>query len=150
MRPVKPDDLPALLALIADHADYERAAPVPPGLGDRLAPALFTDPPRLRCLVADDAGTLVGYATWTRDFATWTGRHYSHLDCLYLADRHRGRGLGRQLLDAVVAACGDDEIQWQTPAWNTDAQRFYQRLGARPAEKVRYTLNPSGPVHGTG
>ncbi|GAA1359564.1 GNAT family N-acetyltransferase [Catellatospora chokoriensis] len=140
LRSVRPDDLPALLALIADHAAYERAAPVPPDLGERLAPALFTDPPRLRCLVADDAGTLVGYATWTRDFATWTGRHYTHLDCLYLADTHRGRGLGRGLLDAVIAEAGDDEIQWQTPVWNTDAQRFYERFGAHPAPKVRYTL----------
>lgn len=140
VRPARPQDLPALLALIADHAAYERAAPPPPGVAERLAPALFADPPRLRCLVADDAGTLVGYATWTRDFATWTGRHYTHLDCLYLDDRHRGRGLGRQLIDAVAAAAGDDEIQWQTPVWNTDAQRFYERLGARPAEKIRYTL----------
>jgi hypothetical protein len=45
-----------------------------------------------------------------------------------------------------VAACGDDEIQWQTPTWNTDARRFYERLGARPAEKIRYTL-PAGTAH---
>ncbi|MEU7820764.1 GNAT family N-acetyltransferase [Catellatospora sp. NPDC049133] len=142
VRPVRPGDLPALLALIADHAAYERAAPPPSDLAERLAPALFADPPRLRCLVADDAGTLVGYATWTRDLATWTGRHYTHLDCLYLDDRHRGRGLGRQLIDAVVEAAQGDEIQWQTPVWNTDARRFYERLGARPAEKIRYTLQP--------
>ncbi|MEV0460088.1 GNAT family N-acetyltransferase [Catellatospora methionotrophica] len=140
IRPVRPGDLPELLALIADHASYERAAPPPPGLGERLTPALFADPPKLRCLVADDAGTLAGYATWTRDFATWTGRPYTHLDCLYLAATHRGQGLGTRLLDAVRAATGADDLQWQTPAWNTDAQRFYERQGAHPAPKIRYTL----------
>lgn len=146
IRPAVPADLPALLSLIAEHAAYERAAAPPADLGERLAPALFGDPPRLNCLVAaehDTAaghGALAGYATWTRDFATWTGRAYTHLDCLYLVAGRRGQGLGARLLDAVRAATGEAETQWQTPAWNTDAQRFYLRTGAIAADKVRFTL----------
>ncbi|MGW1911840.1 N-acetyltransferase family protein [Streptomyces sp. NPDC002076] len=45
--------------------------------------------------------------------------------------------------DAVVAEArrlGLAQVQWQTPAWNEEAVRFYDRLGARATEKLRYTL----------
>lgn len=141
VRPPLPADLPALVALCEAHADYERAGPVAADLAERLHPALFGPEPRLGCLVlAGPDGELAGYATFTRDFSTWSGAEYTHLDCLYLTPAHRGRGWGHLLLEAVVAAAGGGELQWQTPEWNTGAQRFYERLGARPATKIRYTL----------
>ncbi|MBF8185275.1 GNAT family N-acetyltransferase [Nonomuraea sp. K274] len=88
-------------------------------------------------------GQLAGYATCAPEFATWRGRTYLHLDCLYLRADHRGQGLGGLLFEAVVAearALGVEEVQWNTPAWNTGAIRFYDRLGATGVEKMRYTL----------
>jgi hypothetical protein len=32
-------------------------------------------------------------------------------------------------------------VQWQTPAWNEDAARFYRRLGAVELDKRRYVLD---------
>jgi RimJ/RimL family protein N-acetyltransferase len=29
-------------------------------------------------------------------------------------------------------------VQWQTPTWNEPAIRFYQRLGAKSKQKVRF------------
>jgi GNAT superfamily N-acetyltransferase len=69
------------------------------------------------------------------------------MDCLFLLPGHRGLGLGALLMDAVTAearALGLDEVQWQTPTWNDGAMRFYDRLGARARQKVRYSL-PVGP-----
>ncbi|MFI0774554.1 GNAT family N-acetyltransferase [Streptomyces sp. NPDC021212] len=50
-------------------------------------------------------------------------------------------------MDAVTAHARDlglTEIQWNTPAWNEGAVRFYERLGAQAKEKLRYTLSVSG------
>jgi GNAT superfamily N-acetyltransferase len=33
-----------------------------------------------------------------------------------------------------------DHLEWQTPAWNEDAIRFYRRQGASHANKVRFRL----------
>ncbi|MDH6521269.1 GNAT superfamily N-acetyltransferase [Streptomyces sp. SAI-135] len=142
-------DLPAVAELAARHAEYERAAPPPRDLPDRLAALLFDTPaPRLRCLVAElPDGTLAGYATCAPELSTWEGREYLHMDCLFLLPGHRGLGLGVLLMDAVVAEArtlGLEEVQWQTPTWNDGAMRFYDRLGARPRQKVRYSL-PVGP-----
>lgn len=138
-------DLPTVAELAARHAEYEQAAPPPADLPDRLAGLLFDTPvPRLRCLVAElPDGEVVGYATCAPELSTWEGREYLHMDCLFLLPGHRGLGLGVLLMDAVTAearALGLAEVQWQTPTWNDGAMRFYDRLGARARQKVRYSL----------
>jgi GNAT superfamily N-acetyltransferase len=65
------------------------------------------------------------------------------MDCLYVREAWRGRGVGHQLWKAVHAfarAQGCRTMQWQTPEWNVDAARFYRRLGALEAIKRRYVL----------
>ncbi|MFD7878636.1 GNAT family N-acetyltransferase [Streptomyces sp. NPDC059766] len=138
-------DLPRVAELAAQHAQYERAAPPAADLADRLARLLFDGPaPRLVCLLAElPGGEVAGYATCAPVLSTWDGRDYLHMDCLFLAPGHRGLGLGGLLMDAVVAEAagrGMAEVQWQTPAWNEGAIRFYDRLGGRAMEKVRYSL----------
>ncbi|GAA3037247.1 GNAT family N-acetyltransferase [Kitasatospora albolonga] len=155
VRRARPDDLPRIAELAAEHAAYERAAPPPADLADRLARLLFDAPsPRLRCFVADpgDGGAPIGYATCAPELSTWDGAEYLHLDCLFLRDGHRGHGLGARLMDAVVTeahALGLAQVQWQTPPWNTDAIRFYDRLGGRATTKQRYSL-PTTPVAAAG
>ncbi|MFH8711044.1 GNAT family N-acetyltransferase [Streptomyces zaomyceticus] len=145
VRHARPDDLPRVVELVAEHAAYEKGDPPAPGLAGRLGRLLFgPEPPRLRCLVAvlpDD--TLAGYATCAPELSTWDGAEYLHMDCLYLTETSRGHGLGPLLMAAVGAEAGRlglPEVQWQTPAWNESAIRFYDRLGATSKEKRRYSL----------
>jgi len=143
IRPAQPADLPRLMELCAEHARYERTEPPAPEAADRLASALFGATPRAYCLVAVDRRDLIGYASFAPEFSTWQGRDYAHLDCLYLVETHRRRGLGTLLLAEVAAYAarsGLAELQWQTPDWNTDAIEFYQHHGATPRRKVRFSL----------
>ncbi|WP_319462673.1 GNAT family N-acetyltransferase [Micromonospora sp. RTP1Z1] len=141
IRPATPADLPNLVNLCAAHAAYERSGPVAADLSDRLRKALFGAEPRLGCLVLETIdGRLAGYATFSREFSTWSGGEYLHLDCLFLTEEHRGGGWGRRLFQAVVLRAGCGQMQWQTPAWNDGARRFYGRLGAHGSAKIRYTL----------
>lgn len=127
-----------------EHASFERTDRCAPDMG-RLRAALFSSPARLHGWVAvDEQGYLVGYATATIDYATWMSREFMHLDCLFVTDRVRSRGVGARLLESVceyARGTGITEVQWQTPDWNVDAQRFYQRVGATPKPKMRFTLN---------
>ncbi|MFI8765223.1 GNAT family N-acetyltransferase [Streptomyces sp. NPDC053792] len=145
VRHARPEDLPRVVELIAEHAVYEKAAAPAPGLADRLGGLLFgPEPPRLRCFVAAlPDGTLAGYATCAPEMSTWDGTEYLHMDCLYLTETSRGHGLGPLLMTAIrteARTLGLPELQWQTPAWNESAIRFYDRLGATSKEKRRYTL----------
>ncbi|MEU2240711.1 GNAT family N-acetyltransferase [Streptomyces sp. NPDC018338] len=193
VRHARAEDLGRVVELVAEHAEYEKAAPPPPGLATRLAGLLFggegpgggsshglTGPdggsdgqagpgggsdgqagpgggsPRLRCFVAElPDGSLAGYATCAPELSTWDGVAYLHMDCLYLTSTARGHGLGPLLMDAVRAearALGLTEIQWQTPAWNEGAIRFYDRLGATSKEKRRYTMavDPAASASASG
>ncbi|MFF9567703.1 GNAT family N-acetyltransferase [Streptomyces sp. NPDC014685] len=145
VRHARPEDLPRITELAAEHAAYEQAPPPAPDLAHRLEVLLFTTPaPRLRCLVAElPDGEVVGYATCAPALSTWEGREYLHMDCLFLSSDSRGSGLGALLMDAVTAEARDlglIEVQWQTPAWNEGAIRFYDRLGADSTAKLRYSL----------
>jgi GNAT superfamily N-acetyltransferase len=143
IRPAQPGDLDALMQLCAEHAEFERLTPPGPEASQTLSVALWGPEPRAMVLVVADQDHICGYASFALEFATWTGREYVHLDCLYLRESHRGHGWGRALIDKVIdaaAGLGVNEMQWQTPDWNADAIRFYERVGATPRTKVRFTL----------
>jgi len=145
IRPVRPEDLARLAVLCAAHAEFEQAPPPPHDLADRLRPALFAPQARLWCLVVCVGDELVGYLSYTLEFSTWQAAEFVHMDCVFLTEDYRGRGLGTALLDhlcGIARHIGVRQIQWQTPSWNTDAIRFYDRSGARGAHKIRYTLRP--------
>ena len=143
VRPLEHADLPQFLLLCAEHAAFESARFTLTGSAERLERAVFCDPPRLFVWVAAQDEVLLGYASVTLDFSTWNAAPFAHLDCLYLQPLARSQGIGRRLLEAVVAfarAQGCPEVQWQTPHWNEDAQRFYRRTGAAQSQKVRFVL----------
>ncbi|ROQ95153.1 L-amino acid N-acyltransferase YncA [Streptomyces sp. 2132.2] len=149
VRPARPEDLPRLVELVHEHIAYEKSAPRPPGLADRLGPQLFADGARLWVLLAEAPdGSVAGYAACSAEFAFWDARHYLHMDCLYLAEEARGHGLGAALMAGVAdlaRTLGLDQVQWQTPDWNEGAIRFYDRLGAAGAPKRRYSLAVAVP-----
>ncbi|MGW2277810.1 N-acetyltransferase family protein [Streptomyces sp. NPDC001770] len=150
IRPATEADLPAIADLCAAHAAFERAGDVPADLAGRLKPVLFSAHPRAWCLVVDHGDELIGYATCSREFSTWQATDYVHLDCLFVTEQYRGEGWGNALLRAVrnaAATRGAAQVQWQTPDWNTDAIRFYRRMGARAQPKVRFHL-PTGIPEG--
>jgi GNAT superfamily N-acetyltransferase len=152
MNPVRlaqPGDLSDLVALCSDHARFERASHEVDGKEAALQTALFGDRPRLTAWVAIVQGKTVGFATATEDFSTWAAAPFLHMDCLFVREAHRGGGLGAALLHAVAGYARDrglGELQWQTPAWNLDAGRFYQRHGAIAAPKLRFRLPIGRPA----
>ena len=63
--------------------------------------------------------------------------------CLYVARLHRGRGLGKQLLDRAKADRPGGLQLWTFQA-NAPARRFYEREGFRLAEETDGRDNEEG------
>jgi GNAT superfamily N-acetyltransferase len=146
IRRALPADIEALVGLCKDHADFERVDYDAHGKAARLSAALFSNAPRLYAWVAGGRDALVGYASASREYSTWSAREHLHMDCLFVRSNARGAGLGSALLKTVVAVARDlgvSEIQWQTPEWNVDASRFYQQHGGIAKGKLRFTLDIS-------
>ena len=100
VRPAVPSDVPVVLGLVRELADYERALHEVEASEDQLAAALFPDrgEPAVFAHVAEADGEVVGVAIWFPSFSTWTGTHGIWLEDLYVTPAHRGSGLGQELL----------------------------------------------------
>ena len=88
---------------------------------------------------------LVGYASCVREFDADQGADFLHLDCLYLDPPQRGAGIGGRLMTRVAAHArlhGCDTVRWQTPVWNADAVRFYERQGVVGIAATQFTATP--------
>jgi GNAT superfamily N-acetyltransferase len=135
IRQATPGDVPAILQLIRELADDERALTEVTATADGLAEALFADSPAVFAHVADADGHLVGFALWFLNFSTWLGRHGIYLEDLYVSPAVRGRGIGKALLAELAAICmrrGYSRLEWWVLDWNKPAIGFYRSIGAEP------------------
>ena len=65
IRNARAHDLNELVLLCIEHAAYERSSFDPAGKEQALHRMLFAPDARLRCLVVEEGGALVGYATYS-------------------------------------------------------------------------------------
>ncbi|TFV92448.1 GNAT family N-acetyltransferase [Blastococcus sp. CT_GayMR20] len=142
VRPVRPDDVPAVVGLVRELADYERALHEVRLTEEQLTAVLFGDSPALfgHVATADDGvhpGEVVGIALWFLNFSTWRGTHGIYLEDLYVSPGHRGTGLGRELLRTLAAVCverGYSRLEWSVLDWNAPSIDFYKAAGAVPMD----------------
>lgn len=137
VRPIRADDVPAVVALVRELADYEKALHEARLTEEQLATCLFGDAPALFGHVAELDGEVVGVALWFLNFSTWRGTHGIYLEDLYVQPQHRGRGLGKELLRTLAAVCverGYSRLEWSVLDWNAPSIEFYQAAGAVPMD----------------
>jgi GNAT superfamily N-acetyltransferase len=133
VRPARPDDVPAVVAMVHELAAFEHAADRCHLTVEQLHGSLFAPQPAAFAHVgcgADD--TPRGFALWFLNFSTWEGVHGIFLEDLYVRPDARGTGLGRDLLAALAAVCverGYRRLDWWVLSWNP-ARDFYAALGA--------------------
>ena len=133
IRDVREEDVPAVVGLVHELAEYERAAAECLLTDEQLHAALFGPAPALFGHVAELDGEVVGCALWFLNFSTWQGVHGIYLEDLYVRPEHRGHGFGRALLARLAQVCverGYARLEWSVLDWNEPALRVYRKLGA--------------------
>jgi len=150
IRPARPEDVPVVLRLVRELAEYEKALDEVEMTEAQLADALFPEEatPALFAHVAEVDGAVVGMAVWVLSFSTWTGTHGIWLEDLYVSPRHRGLGLGQELLRTLAGVCverGYHRLEWWVLDWNTPSIGFYESIGAVAQDEwTRFRLD--GPA----
>jgi GNAT superfamily N-acetyltransferase len=147
IRLATPEDIPEILALISELAEYEREpASALATEADFLSDG-FTEPRRLHALIAEIAAapglqpatgnpqraTPAGLALYFYNYSTWRGHAGIYLEDLFVRPQYRGMGIGKALLAKVAAiavAEGCPRFEWAVLDWNTPALDFYRSLGA--------------------
>lgn len=144
--------LPGLVAVLV-AGSREPAAERPEDLA-RYADALA----RVRAaggevLVAVDDGEVVGMLeVLALPHVQHAGGTAAELESVHVAASHRGRGVGRRLVEAAVAwaaARGCYRVQLTSHLERTGAHAFYERLGFAPSHVgYKLVLDP-GPLSGS-
>lgn len=134
LRPARPADVPALVGLIRELAVYERLEHLVQTDAGRLHDHLFGPRPVVEALVVEgEAGTLVAFALFFTNYSTFLAKPGLYLEDLYVQPAARGRGLGRQLLQALARIAVERDygrFEWSVLDWNAPAIGFYEALGA--------------------
>src|SRR5579871_2941319 len=140
IRAAVPADVPLILSLIRELAEYERLAHEVTASEADLHTALFAPKPAAECRIAELDGKPVGFALFFHNFSTFLGKPGLYLEDLFVRPEARGKGVGRQLLAhlaklSLQRGCG--RFEWAVLDWNAPAIRFYGSIGARMLDDWR-------------
>ncbi|KAJ4289350.1 Peroxygenase 1 [Collariella sp. IMI 366227] len=156
VRHARREDVPAILELIRELADYEKelhsveateakllstiafapsnAPDVPSGSVPHAVESTSPSKPA-RCLVlTTPEGTTAGIALYFYNYSTWRARPGIYLEDLYVKQSERKRGYGKRLLVELakeVVAMEGGRLEWSVLKWNEPSIKFYQSIGAR-------------------
>jgi len=134
IRAARPADLPEILALVRELAEYEREPDAVTADADEFAHHLFGPDAVAHVLIAEHDGAVAGFALYFRTFSTWLGRDGIWLEDLFVRPEYRRLGIGGALLDELRRRTSG-RIEWSVLDWNTSAQDFYRSLGAESLDE---------------
>jgi GNAT superfamily N-acetyltransferase len=139
-----PADVPLMLDLIRELAEYEHEPDAAQATPQQLHEALFGAHPAAEAAIARIGGEGVGWALWFQNFSTWTGKSGLWLEDLYVRPQHRKQGVGKALLAFLARLCVERDygrFEWSVLDWNTPSIAFYESLGAKAmSEWTNYRL----------
>ena len=141
IRSAEKRDFDTIKVLVKAHAEFEKASALNDENLNQLESHIFNTE-TIKCLVVEIDTKIVGYATFLKQFSTWDANYYVYLDCLYLNEKTRGKGVGTSIMEAIKTYAKSENcaiIQWQTPDFNEKAIQFYNKLGASSKSKERFT-----------
>lgn len=131
----RPGDVPLILCLVRELAEYEQLSHEVNATEARLHEALFGSDPVAHAVIAREGEEPAGFALYFFNFSTFLGKPCLYLEDLFVRPAWRKRGLGRQLLAhlaAIAVARGCGRMEWSVLNWNETALRVYRSIGATP------------------
>ena len=132
VRPLTLADAHPLAPLLAAYAqDRERGAPRAP---DEYYAELLLKDPVAEIVGARRNGRLVGFAVYLDLPDTMSGLRAGQLDDLFVIQDARDRGVGRLLVDAIIAEGekrGWAHLRWMVPDKPPSARRLAEKMAER-------------------
>lgn len=133
IRSAERKDCPAMMDLIRELAQFEKAPEEVTVTMEEFEDAGFGENPVWEALLAESQGEVVGMALFYIRYSTWKGRRL-YLEDLVVREAMRGKGVGTQLFEALwelVRTRKYAGMVWQVLDWNEPAIQFYQKYSAK-------------------
>ena len=125
-------DLPSVLALIKELAEFEKATNEVTVTLEELEDDGFGQHPYYWFIVAEYKGEIIGLSFYFIRYSTWKGR-FLFLEDFVVKEDFRSQGVGSQLFEETIRIARRLEVKgmvWQVLDWNEDAIRFYKKYEA--------------------
>ena len=137
-RPAAATDRTVLGAMIREYYAYDRHEIDEVIMESSLDGALVENH-HIRIWIIEADGQAAGYLAVAIGFTIEAGGNDGFLDELYLRERFRGRGLGRQAVEFAIAACpslGIRRLSLEVERHNARAKRLYEELGFEAHDRI--------------
>jgi GNAT superfamily N-acetyltransferase len=134
-------DMPAILDLLRELAEFEKLAPPDGAAYARLVRDLGT---RFDVFVGMDGARAVAYAMFYETYSSFAGKPRLWLEDMYVTPTYRKHGVGRSLMREVAKEAirrGCSKATWVVLDWNTEAQKMYDRLGGAKQPWLWYEMD---------
>lgn len=135
IRETSEKDIPTILALIQELADYEKLSHVVSANESDLKKNLFGEKRYAKVIIAEYDGVVAGQALFFYNFSTFKGKPGIYLEDLYVRPAFRKKGIGKALLSYLVELAKTEDcgrVEWVVLDWNKNAIDFYKNMGAEP------------------
>jgi GNAT superfamily N-acetyltransferase len=140
IRAATENDVPLILSLIRELAEYERLSHEMKATEEDLHKQLFEDRPVAQVLIGEYEGAPIGFALFYYTFSTFLGKPGIYLEDLYIKSDYRRRGFGHKFLAQAARLAKDrncGRLEWAVLRWNQPAIRAYQKIDAVPLSEWR-------------
>ncbi|KAI1824042.1 acetyltransferase [Xylaria intraflava] len=152
VRHARRKDLPAILQMIRELADYEHELDAVEATETSLAATIALAPDDVeststapnteataptrpaRCLMLfNEKGEAAGMALYFYNYSTWRAKAGIYLEDLFVRSSERKKGYGKRLLVELakeVVAMDGGRLDWSVLKWNEPSIKFYESIGA--------------------
>ncbi|MBX2958164.1 MAG: GNAT family N-acetyltransferase [Cyclobacteriaceae bacterium] len=123
------NDLPRVLELIKELAEYERAPHEVTNTVALMEKDGFGATPIYGLFVAETDTGIVGISIFYWRYSTWKGKRL-YLEDIIVTESERGKGCGKLLFDRTMQHALDEDcsgMMWQVLEWNEPAINFYTK-----------------------
>ena len=126
------EDLPDILTLIRELADYENSLDQVSVTLKQLEKDGFGEQPNFYFIVAVINNEIIGMSFYWIRYSTWKGK-FLFLEDFVVKESFRRNGVGSRLFEETIRIAKDEKMNgmfWQVLDWNTPAIDFYKKYNA--------------------
>jgi GNAT superfamily N-acetyltransferase len=133
----KKEDLPRVLELIKELAEYERSLHEVTNTVEQMEHDGFGPNPIFGFFVAVKDQSIIGISLYYWRYSTWKGKRL-YLEDIIVTEKERGIGAGKLLFERTLQHALDENCSgmlWQVLDWNEPAIQFYKRYGSKLSQE---------------
>ncbi|MDR1573338.1 MAG: GNAT family N-acetyltransferase [Clostridiales Family XIII bacterium] len=126
------EDAALVLRFIKELAEFEGMGEAVVATESDIRTSLF-ERRQAEALIGEQGGEPIAFALFYPVYSTFLGGQNLFLEDLFVREAHRGKGVGRQMLQSIAriaAERGARRLDWYVLAGEASGARFYRGVGA--------------------